>query len=94
MSATGDNEVERILNTLVDELAAIEHARWAHWQAYVHSQGIRREDGTLVLPAELVSRWERQIATPYKELSSDEQAADREQVMRYLPTIRRGLAEG
>ncbi|MFA8629818.1 hypothetical protein QT937_013450 [Xanthomonas campestris pv. campestris] len=94
MSAAGDNEVERILNKLVDELAGIEHARWAYWQAYVHSQGVRREDGTLVLPAELVLRWDRQIATPYKELSPDEQAADRDQVMRYLPTIRRGLAEG
>lgn len=94
MSSGTPDEVERILNKLVDELASIEHARWAHWQAYVHDQGVRREDGSLVLPAELVSRWDLQIATPYEELSSDEQAADRDQVMKYLPTIKRRLTEG
>lgn len=94
MSALSPEEVSSLLDKLVDELAAIEHARWAHWQAYVHDHGTRREDGSIVLPAKLVSRWDRQIATPYEELSSKEQAADRDQVMKYLPTIKRRLAGG
>lgn len=71
----------------VDELAAIEHERWAHWQQYMHDQGERTEDGSLVIPAALVARWSEQIATPYADLSEAEQESDREQVRRYLPAV-------
>lgn len=79
------------LEALTEALAAIEHERWAHWQAYVHSQGVRKPDGRLVLPAELVARWERQIATPYTSLSENEKKSDRDQVARYLPLIAQHL---
>lgn len=83
---------ERIRNTLgseeiLDRLATIEHERWAHWQRYVHDQCEQRSDGSLVIPAELVARWEAQIKTPYAGLSDQEKDSDREQVRRYLPTI-------
>lgn len=71
----------------VDRLAAVEHERWAHWQRYLHDRCERRDDGSLVIPAELVSRWEEQIRTPYVALSPVEQESDREQVRRYLPTV-------
>ncbi|MFD6152310.1 hypothetical protein [Streptomyces sp. NPDC060243] len=71
----------------IDRLAAIEHDRWAHWQQYLHDQCERRDDGSLVIPAELVSRWEEQIRTPYEELAPEVQESDREQVQRYLPTV-------
>jgi len=71
----------------IDRLAAVEHDRWAHWQQYLHDQCERRDDGSLVIPADLVSRWEEQIRTPYGELSLEEQGSDREQVRRYLPTV-------
>lgn len=77
---------------LLGRLAAIEHQRWAHWQRYVHEQGTRQPDGSLLLPAALVSRWEEQIHTPYSELSADEQRSDQDQVKRYLPAIRDALA--
>lgn len=72
---------------LVDELAAIEHERWAHWQRYVHDHCERQQDGSLVIPAELAARWDTQIATPYVELSERERDSDRAQVRRYLPII-------
>lgn len=72
---------------LIDELAAIEHERWAHWQRYVHDHCERQPDGSLVIPAELAARWEDQIETPYVELTEREKCSDREQVRRYLPTI-------
>ena len=73
---------------LVDELAALEHQRWAHWQQYVHEKGERRPDGSLVLPAELVARWQRQIDTAYEDLSNEEKESDREQVQKYLPILK------
>jgi len=84
-------EADVLLDKVLEDLASIEHARWAHWQSHVHGQGIRQDDGSIVLPANLVSRWERQIATPYESLGLDEKAADREQVMRYLPLIKRAI---
>ena len=50
---------------LVEELAALEHERWAHWQKYVHDKGQRQPDGSILLPPTLVTRWERQINTRY-----------------------------
>lgn len=68
---------------LREQLAAIEHQRWADWQAYMHSLCERRDDGALVIPADRVEHWERQIATPYEALSEREKAMDMEQVDRY-----------
>lgn len=70
-----------------ERLAAIEHERWAAWQSWMHAQCNQYGDGTLLIPAALVARWERQIATPYAELSEAERASDREQVDRSWPLI-------
>ncbi|MER9001164.1 hypothetical protein NKH58_25480 [Mesorhizobium australicum] len=80
------------LASLIEELAAVEHERWAHWQTFVHSKGERLPDGSLVLPADLVQRWERQIAMAYDDLPEQERQSDREQVEKYFPIIRRWLA--
>lgn len=72
---------------LLEQLAAIEHERWAHWQRFMHGKGERRPDGSLVLPADLVAQWERLIETPYAQLTDKERESDREQVRRYLPVV-------
>jgi len=84
-----DHEVRAILESdaFLEQLATLEHERWAHWQQYVHEQCRPAEDGSLVIPAELVQRWATQIATPYAELSDAEKESDREQVRRYLPIL-------
>lgn len=84
-----DPDVQAILENeaLVDSLAAVEHERWAHWQQYLHDQCQRTEDGSLVIPVELVKRWSTQIATPFPRLSEEERESDRDQVRRYLPLI-------
>ena len=43
--------------------------------------------GELTIPSELARRWERQIETPYHELSEKEKNSDREQVDRYWKLI-------
>lgn len=72
---------------LLEALATIEHERWSHWQRYMHSLCRRKPDGSLVVPAELVERWERQITTPYADLTDSEKESDRNEVRRYWPTI-------
>ena len=76
---------------LLEELAAVEHERWAHWQRYVHDHCRSLPDGSLVIPPELVKRWAALIATPYSELSEAEKDSDREQVRRYLPIVARAI---
>jgi len=78
---------------LFEKLAAIEHERWADWQKYVHEQcGSLMENfthtGALVIPKELVSRWNRQIETSYVDLSEEEKESDRDQVRRYWDFVR------
>ncbi len=85
------SEIKSRLNSLVEELASVEHERWAHWQRYMHDQGERLGDGSLLIPADLVDRWESQIARPFSELDEKEKESDREQVRRYLPLIVQAL---
>ena len=49
----------------------------------------RLADGRLAIPADLVARWEKQIMTPYEQLSEQEKDSDREQVQRVLPVLSR-----
>jgi hypothetical protein len=89
---TPSSEAEQALLGVLEALAAIEHERWSAWQRYMHDHGVLQQDGSLLFPAELVTRWEHQIQTPYGSLTEEEKESDREQVRRYLPVIR-GLLE-
>jgi hypothetical protein len=82
------DRLDKSLDELVETLASIEHERWSHWQKYMHSKCVPQgSDGALLIPAHLVCRWEKQIATPYSELSDEEKESDRQQVRKYLPLI-------
>lgn len=72
---------------LRERLAEVEHQRWADWQRYLHSKCTRNPDGSLTIPADSVTHWERQIVTPYAELTEREKDSDREQVDRYWPLL-------
>jgi hypothetical protein len=84
--------VDDLLGSLMEELAAIEHERWSHWQGYMYGKSLRQPDGSLVLPSELVSQWEMQMTTKYEGLDDKEKESDREQVRRYLPLIASAIA--
>lgn len=77
----------------MERLAAVEHERWAHWQRYMHGKAVKQADGSLLIPAELVQQWERQITTPYRKLFEKEKESDREQVRKYLPVIADALSK-
>jgi hypothetical protein len=82
-------QVAPLLIGLRDDLAAIEHDRWGHWQRYMHEQcqADPSKAGALVIPAKLVEQWSRQANTEFAELTPKEQESDREQVDRYLPFL-------
>lgn len=85
-------EIEKRLYSVLEELAAIEHQRWAHWQRHLHEKGTKMVDGSLVLPPDLIMRWERQIETMYDLLSEKEKDSDREQVIKIFPLLIEALS--
>lgn len=83
---------------LTEQLADKEHASWSRWMNYLFSKCKQVPfEGTnnanlfaqrdLIIPAELVERWQRQIDTPYAELSEREKQSDRDEVAHILPII-------
>jgi hypothetical protein len=86
-------EAAKFLDELMERLADIEHARWSHWQKYMHGKAAKQPDGSLLIPPELVKQWEKQLATPYSELPEKEKESDREQVRKYLPVIADALSK-
>jgi hypothetical protein len=73
---------------LKEELSALEHERWAHWQKYLHGKCVANIDGSLTIPKHLVEKWARQINTPYAELNEAEKDSDRSQVEKYFPILK------
>ena len=71
---------------LKEELANIEHERWSDWQKHCHK--VLRENCPSPELEKVLERWDRQIATPYSELSEKEKDSDREQVERYWHLIK------
>jgi len=71
------------MNELHEQLAAIQHDIWSHWQKYFHS---KLERGCYLDP-NYKYNLEKQIRTPYTELSEREKASDREQVDKFWPLI-------
>ena len=93
MKAAKRESIRTALEGIFENLAHIEHDRWSHWQRYMHSKCIRQTDGSLLIPPELVQRWERQMTTDYADLTEKEKDGDREQVKKYLPIIFKTLSD-
>ena len=63
-----------------ERLADQEHERWSRWMKYLFSLCYAMvDDGALVIPANSVKHWQRQIDTPYAELSEKEKDSDRKE---------------
>ena len=69
---------------LRENLAAVAHIMWSGWMQYMFGKCEWPNDGTAVIPAHLVARWQRQKDTPYRRLSPQEQESDREQADKML----------
>ena len=72
---------------MFEQLASIEHTRWANWQKHIHSICVKNKNGTLTIPKRAVDKWKQQIKTDYEDLSEKEKEDDRDQVRRYWDLI-------
>lgn len=80
-----------------EELAALCHDQWSHWMKYLFSKSstLRMNSKELnteinygkLIPKELVDRWERQMYTPYEELTEKEKESDRKEADKFINLI-------
>jgi hypothetical protein len=73
---------------LIERLADKEHASWARWMDYLFSKCWKDGNGCMVIQEALVDQWQRQIDTPYAQLSEQEKQSDRNEVAHILPIIK------
>lgn len=73
--------------TLIEVVADEQHKIWAHWMKYLFSVCSETDDGSMLIPKEKVDRWQRQMWTPYADLTDAEQESDRHQALKVLPAL-------
>lgn len=93
MKDTTKKLIEEKVGEFLEIGANLEHNRWSSWQAYLYGKCVRNEDGSLTIPVDSVRHWQRQIDTPYAELSEPEKESDRREVRTYLPLLRSSLED-
>jgi len=67
-----------------EKLAELVHILWSGWMKYLFSKGTFNDDGTWTMPVWAVTRWIRQMKTPYHKLSEDEKDNDRMEADKFL----------
>jgi hypothetical protein len=72
---------------LREKLAENQHEIWVHWMEYLFSVSNQNEDGSYTIPVDKVSRWKRQMMTPFSELTEQEKESDREQADKILAIL-------
>jgi Fe-S cluster biosynthesis and repair protein YggX len=77
---------------LREVFAAIAHDAWAGWMKYLFEKCHTADAAPLcgkevVIPAELVERWTRQLNTPYADLPENEKESDRKEADKYLGVL-------
>ena len=63
--------------SLREQIANREHEQWSDWMKYLFSKCSYTDQGHAVIDSGLVSRWKRQMETPYSELPEIEKESDR-----------------
>ena len=70
-----------------EELAQYSHEVWAQWMKYLFSECEENDDGSVTIPAEFISRWDRQLNTLYKDLPENEKESDRAEADKIIKII-------
>jgi hypothetical protein len=94
VTAMDNKQLDKVLDDLMETLAAIEHERWSRWQRYLHGKcSSFGADDSLVIPGDLVKRWEAQVNTAYSNLPEAQKESDGDQVRQYLSVISAALRD-
>lgn len=67
-----------------EALADYAHEAWSGWMKYLFSKSIEHAGGAVLIPADLVARWRRQMDTPYADLPENEKRSDRREADKIL----------
>jgi len=68
----------------IEYLADKEHDSWSNWMKWLFKCSVSNEDGTITIPKDKIVQWQRQMNTPYSELSEPEKEADRKEIQHIL----------
>ncbi len=82
---------QKIIKEFVEKGANLEHDRWARWQSWCHK--ILRGSCPSPKLERVLKHWDRQIATPYSELSEQEKESDRKETRDYIPLLEKALKD-
>jgi hypothetical protein len=74
-------------NDLRERLAAVQHEIWAHWMRYLFSRTLGGNAEGVIIPNDLVIRWQRQADAPYARLAESERESDRHQADKVLAIL-------
>ena len=74
-------------DSTIENMADVAHQSWSGWMKYMFGKSAKNDDGTVTLPADQVERWERQMETPYAELSDEEKESDRTEARKYAAAM-------
>jgi hypothetical protein len=66
----------------LEEKAAKQHEVWSHWMKYLF-ETCGKWENEVVIPSDLVKKWERQMNTEYKDLTEKEKQSDRDIVTKF-----------
>lgn len=73
---------------LLDDMARIQHDIWSSWMKWLF-KCCRNVEGEefVIIPAEKVQRWKRQMNTLYDDLSEEEKESDRKVIREFFYVV-------
>jgi hypothetical protein len=71
----------------VEQLADYAHKTWSNWMKYLFEKSELKDDGSVIIPKDLVNRWKRQLDTKYEDLTIEEQDSDIKEANKIIEII-------
>lgn len=71
----------------IEATSELMHDIWSRWWLYVMAKAKINKKGELVIPQTYTERWNRQLQTPYMQLSEAEKESDRKLAYEILSLV-------
>lgn len=73
----------------VEELSSLCHEQWSDWMKHLFKFGTLSPSGEFIIDSIQVSRWLRQMNTPYDELPELEKISDCKEALKFIRLMER-----